>query len=133
MDDPNESYYRKSVLPFAGLMILASLILLPLFAFTDLPINYCPFFHDQRKQHLILTGISATQLIIGMGLAMRSRIALYAFWFHLGLGTTFLTSGLVFDPPSHMDGTDVAIASLFGVIVNGAVGVWLYTVRSAFR
>lgn len=133
MDDPNERYYRNSVLPFGVLMALGSLILLPVFAFTDLPISWCPFFHNQRTQHMILTGISAVQLVLGVGLAMRSRIALYAFWVHLGLGITFLTSATILDPPRNLDGRDAVFVALFGVIVNGAIGVWLYTVRSAFR
>lgn len=133
MDDPNEGYYRNSVLPFGVLMALGSLILLPMFAFTDLPISWCPFFHNQRTQHLILAGISAVQLVLGVGLAMRSRIAVHACWVHLGLGTAFMTIGTILDPPHHLEGWDIAVLSLFGVIVNAGIGVWLYTVRSAFR
>ena len=116
-----ERAYRLSVRPLA-IFFMAGGALVAIGSCV-LPITWVPFVRDEWLKRLVMLASCLVSIAIGVGLYRRSKMAWYAMFAWITLGTLWTVAGSILDP---WIGDARWPVAAYGVIVNGAFGVGSY-------
>jgi hypothetical protein len=115
----SERAWRFSVLPLGLLFILGGIVLIAGAIWMPSDELFVPPFQEPSLKRAVLAGLAIPVCMIGLGLCWRNKIAWYALFLYLVVGTIWHVVAGVFDPRF------IALA-IGSPVLNGAIAVGIY-------
>ena len=130
--DAADRAYRQGVRPLAIFLAGGGLLVLVVVLFRLMPIGWTPFIESNAGKRLAFCVLGTLLMVEGIGLYLKSRMAWFALFAYIILGTAWVVAGANFD--SRMTEGEAFFVTIFGLLGNGVLAVGLYFVtRPAFR